>query len=165
MSKNRKEHIKEFINKNSIDKAPANFTNKVMQDVFMSSNEEALKSKELTTVLKRTTTEKPSEDFVTNVMSQVEAQKEIQYEPLISKKAWIVISSIVVASVLFVFLDDAPEQSSNVVTKFSQYLDQAQYLNTNPFKNITFSPLLTMSLLCLSSMLFFDTFLKRKLLR
>lgn len=163
MSKNKDEHIKDFININSIDKAPVNFTSKVMQDVFMSSNEEALKSKELNSLLKRTAIEKPSYDFVTNIMDQVAIQKEIQYKPLISKKAWFIISATIVVLLLSVFLTDAPKESSSLLNKVSPYLDQAHQVFTNPFKNIAFSPLLTMSLLCLSSMLLFDTLLKRRL--
>jgi hypothetical protein len=163
MSKNKDEHIKDLININSIDKAPVNFTSKVMQDVFMTSNEEALKSKELNSLLKRTAIEKPSYDFVTNIMDQVAIQKEIQYKPLISKKAWFIISVTIVVLLLSVFLTDAPKESSSLLNKVSPYLDQAHQVFTNPFKNIAFSPLLTMSLLCLSSMLFFDTLLKRRL--
>lgn len=163
MSKNIDEHIKDFININSIDKAPVNFTSKVMQDVFMTSNEEALKSKELNSLLKRTAIEKPSYDFVTNIMDQVAIQKEIQYKPLISKKAWFIISATIVVLLLSVFLTDAPKESSSLLNKVSPYLDQAHQVFTNPFKNIAFSPLLTMSLLCLSSMLLFDTLLKRRL--
>ena len=163
MSKKREEHIKDFININSIDKAPVNFTSKVMQDVFMSSNEEALKSKELNSLLKRTAIEKPSYDFVANIMNQVAIQKEIQYKPLISKKAWFIISATIVVLLLSVFLSDAPKESSSLLNKVSPYLDQAQQVFTNPFKNIVFSPLLTMSLLCLCSMLLFDTLLKRRL--
>ena len=163
MSKNKDEHIKDFININSIDKAPVNFTSKVMQDVFMSSNEEALKSKELNSLLKRTAIEKPSYDFVANIMDQVAIQKEIQYKPLISKKAWFIISATIVVLLLSVFLTDAPKESSSLLNQVSPYLDQAHQVFTNPFKNIAFSPLLTMSLLCLSSMLIFDTLLKRRL--
>lgn len=163
MSKNKDEHIKDFININSIDKAPVNFTSKVMQDVFMSSNEEALKSKELNSLLKRTAIEKPSYDFVANIMDQVAIQKEIQYKPLISKKAWFIISATIVVLLLSVFLTDAPKESSSILNQVSPYLDQAHQVFTNPFKNIAFSPLLTMSLLCLSSMLIFDTLLKRRL--
>ena len=163
MSKKKEEHIKDFINMNSIDKAPVNFTSKVMQDVFMSSNEEGLKSKELNSLLKRTAIEKPSNDFVTNIMNQVAIQKEIQYKPLISKKAWLIISATIVALLLTVFLSQAPKESSSLLNKVSPYLEQAQQVFTNPFKNITFSPLLSISLLCLCSMLLFDTLLKRRL--
>ena len=134
MSKNKDEHIKDFININSIDKAPVNFTSKVMQDVFMSSNEEALKSKELNSLLKRTAIEKPSYDFVANIMDQVAIQKEIQYKPLISKRAWFIISATIVVLLLSVFLTDAPKESSSLLNQVSPYLDQAHQVFTNPFK-------------------------------
>jgi len=163
MSKKNKEHIKKIINTESIDTAPVNFTNRVMQDVFVLTNDEALKDVPLEKLLKRIDIDEPSRDFLSNIMSQVLKEKEIQYQPLISKKAWFIILASVIAVVLFSFMSTTTSESVSVLDKISPYVDQAQQLFTNPFKNITFSPLLTISLLCLSSMLFFDAFLKRKL--
>jgi len=163
MSKKKREHIKKIINIKSADKAPADFTSKVMQDVFVLANDEALKDVPLENLLKRVDIDEPSHDFLSSVMSQVDIKKEIQYQPLISKKAWFVIFGAVIAVVLFSSISNTTNESVSTFNKISPYVDQAQQLFTNLFKNITFSPLLTISLLCLSSMLLFDAFLKRKL--
>ena len=165
MNKKSDKHIKNIIHKVGIDKAPADFTSKVMQDVFISSNEEALKDTILSSLLKRNCIEEPSEEFVSSIMNQVETTAEIKYQPLIGKKTWFIISGIITAFVIFVFFSDSPKESSSLVTKALPYLDQAQHLLMNPFKSIRISPLLTISLLCLTSMLLFDSLLKRKLIR
>ena len=162
MSKKSDKHIKNIISTLGIDKAPADFTSKVMQDVFVSTNEEALKDATLSSLLKRTSIEEPSQDFVSSIMNQVETPVEIKYQPLISKKTWLLISGVVMAFMLFIFLSGSPKESSSLLTEALPYLDQAQHLFMNPFKSISISPLLTISLLCLSSMLLFDSLLKRK---
>ncbi len=164
MNKKDDKHIKDIISKIAANKAPDGFTKNVMKDVFMmSSNEEALKSKELTSLLKRTVVEKPSQGFIESVMGQIEAQKEIEYKPLISKKGWFIISGTIIATIVFVFFNTAPNESSTVFDGMLPYLQETKHLFTNPFKSIKFSPLLTISLLCLSSMLLFDTLVKRRL--
>lgn len=165
MGKRSDKHIKNIIGKISIDKAPEDFTKKVMHDVFVSTNEDALKDATLSSLLKRTSIEEPSQEFVSSIMTKITTPLEIRYQPLISKKTWFIISGIVTVFVLFVFFSDSPEETSSLLTKASPYLTQAQHLFINLFKNITFSPLLTISLLCLSSMLLFDALLKRKLFR
>ena len=165
MSTKDDKHIKDIIRKIAANKAPNDFTKNVMKDVFMmSSNEEALKSKELTSLLKRTVREKPSQDFMEVVMGQIETQKKIIYKPLISKKGWFIISGTIIAMVVFVFFNATPNESSAVYDSVLPYLEETKHLFANPFKHIKFSPLLTIGLLCLSSMLLFDTLLKRRLL-
>ena len=97
MSKKSDKHIKNIISTVGIDKAPADFTSKVMQDVLVSTNEEALKDATLSSLLKRTSIEEPSQDFVSSIMNQVETPIEIKYQPLISKKTWLIISGVVMA--------------------------------------------------------------------
>ena len=164
MSKKQQKDIRKFINTNSIDKAPANFTNKVMQDVFMSSNEEALKSAALNSLLKRTTIEKPSYHFASNIMSQITAEKEIEYQPLISKKAWLIISVVLIAFVLVTIFSNSTDGSTSIFSEVNPYIDQVKSVFNNPFKGVEVSPLLAISLLCLTSMLLFDNFLKKKLI-
>lgn len=164
MSKKKKEHIKKFINTNSIDKAPANFTSNVMQDVFVLTNEAALKDATLSSLLKRTSVEKPSYDFASNIMTQLNAEKEIEYQPLISKKAWLIISVVVIASMLGTIFSNSTGNSASLFSEITPYIDQAKGIVNNPFKGAKVSPLLAISLLCLTSMLLFDNFLKKKLI-
>lgn len=63
----------------------------------------------------------PSSDFTDKVMSEIEVLLETKsvYEPLISKKWWLIISSISMAIILFSFIFES------------------QYTLTNWFKDIT----------------------------
>ena len=161
MSKKSDKHIKKIISKVELDKAPIDFTSKVMQDVFISTNEEALKDPALSSLLKRTSTEEPSQNFVSLIMNQVENPVEIKYQPLIGKKTWFIIAGVLISFILFALLNDSPSQSTPIIDKALPYLDSLNSLIANPFKGFKMSPLLAISLMCLSSLLLVDTFLKR----
>ena len=79
MSKRNRVHIKNLISKVGIEKAPDNFAKNVMQDIFVSTNEEALKDAKLTSVLKQATIETPSNIFVSNIMNEIETKRNIQF--------------------------------------------------------------------------------------
>jgi len=162
MSKKSDKHIKNIISTAGIDKAPVDFTSKVMQDVFVSTNEEALKDATLSSLLKRTSIEEPSQDFVSSIMDQVETPIEIKYQPLISKKTWLIISGVVMAFILFIFLSGSTEESTSIFNKVSPYLNNMNNLFSNPLKGFVLSPLLAISIICLSSLLLLDTILKRR---
>ena len=162
MSRKSDKHIKNIISNVGIDKAPVGFTSKVMQDVFVSTNEEALKDTTLSSLLKRSSIEKPSQEFISSIMNQVETPIEIKYQPLISKKAWFIISGVVIAFALFVFLGDAPKESTSILNKISPYLNDLNSIFSNSLKGFTISPVLLISIFCLSTLLLLDTFLKRR---
>lgn len=165
MNKKEEKHIKNLMSKIEANKAPNDFTNKVMKDVFMmSAGEEALKSAALTSLLKRTVTENVQHDFTEAVMSKIEAQKDLAYKPLIGKKAWFLISSAVIAVLVLVIMNDTPKESNSIFDSILPYMEQTKVIFINPLKNISISPLFTISFLSLSSMLIFDALLKRKLL-
>lgn len=162
MSNKSDKHIKNIISKVGIDKAPADFTSKVMQDIFVSTNEEALRDATLSSLLKRTSIVEPSQEFVSSIMNQVETPVEIKYQPLIGKKTWFIISGVVIAFVLFVFLGGSPKESTSIFNKVSPYLNDLNRLFSNSLKGFTISPVLLISIFCLSTLLLLDTFLKRR---
>jgi hypothetical protein len=164
MSKKSDKHIKNIISKVGIDKAPLDFTSKVMQDVFVSTNEEALKDVTLSSLLKKNTIEEPSQDFVSSIMNQVETPVTIKYQPLIDKKTWFIISGVVIAFSLFVLLGNSPKESTSIFNKVSPYLNDLNRVFSNSLKGFTVSPLLLISIFCLSTLLLLDTFLKRRAL-
>jgi len=169
MSKRNREHIKNLISKVGIEKAPENFAKNVMQDIFVSTNEEALKDVKLTSVLKEATIETPSNTFVSNIMKEIEIGRNIEFKPLISKKGWLLICGFFVGILALMLLKDSPEGPSTILAKISPYLDETKNMFSNPFKGTEFftgaelSPILAISLFCLSSMLLFDTILKKRL--
>jgi len=169
MSKRNKEHIKRLIGEAGVEKAPLDFTKQVMQDIFVSASEEGLKDEKLATLLKEPGLEIPSNKFVSNIMKDVEVQRNLEYQPLISKKGWLVISAFFIGILVFVLFKDMPEQPSAIFAKLIPYLEASKNTFSNPFEgqkllNLTkLSPILAISLFCLSSMLLFDTKLKRRL--
>tara|TARA_R110002073_G_scaffold220418_1_gene380589 strand:- start:81225 stop:81719 length:495 start_codon:yes stop_codon:yes gene_type:complete len=162
MSKSK--DIKNIINKNAIDKAPMNFTEEVMKDVFLMSDSELLKDDALSSLLQRTIIEQPSESLVNAVLSQVEVENKMVYQPLISKRGWVVIFSVLIGFVLFVLFYNTSTASTGFINidTLLPYLKFTESLLSNPFKGMVFSPLLAISLLCISTLLFVDTFLKKR---
>jgi len=162
MSNKKDKHIKNIISKVGIDKAPADFTNKVMQDVFVSTNEEALKDKTLASLLERTIIEKPSDTFLSDIMAQVETKKKVEFQPLISKKGWSVILSLFTIFVLYLIFNDGTEESASVLNNISPYLEASKNLFSNLFKGFYISPLLAISIFSLTILLFLDGTIKRR---
>jgi len=162
MSKKKDEHIKNIVSQVRVDRAPNNFTDNVMKDVLIFTNQEALKSRELSSLLKRTSIQTPSENFTSDIVKLVSIEKEMDFKPLINKKAWFIVVTILIFMILFVYFNEMPQQSYAIFDKISPYLEETQHLFVNPFKGLRFSPLLIISVLCLSSMLIFETVLKRK---
>ena len=165
MSKKSDKHIKNIISQVEIDKAPLDFTSKVMQDVFVSSKEESLKDAVLSSLLKRTNFEMPSQDFVSSIMDQVETPIDFKYQPLISKKTWVIISAFFVGLIIVAFLIDTPKESAASITKASLYLSSMTNLFSNAIKELTESPLLIISIFSLSILLLVDTYFKGKIIR
>lgn len=65
-------------------------------------------------VMKQSTLEKPSFDFTANVMSQVESSSHSMvttYQPLISKRMWMLIVTGFVAFVAYIVVVNKPEAS------------------------------------------------------
>ncbi len=169
MSKRNKEHIKKILREAGVENAPKNFTQHVMQDIFVSTSEEGLLDDKLSTLLKEPNLEMPSGTFVANVMNEIDVQQNLEYKPLISKKGWLIISTFFIGIIVFMFFKDSPQEPSAVLAKIIPYLEQTKNrfdlpLIENQFlKTPQLSPILAISLFCLSSMLLFDTVLKRRL--
>ncbi len=170
MGKRNKKHMKKLLKETGIEKAPENFTQHVMKDVFISLNEEGLKDQRLAQILKTQSLEMPSDTFVSNVMEEVKMREDLEYKPLISKKGWFAICGFIVALMMFVLFKETPQESTSIYTKVTPYLEEAKNIFSNPLEGRTFfketqlSPILTMSLFCLISMLLFDIKLRKRLI-
>ncbi len=169
MSKRNKEHIKKILREAGVENAPKNFTQQVMQDIFVSTSEEGLQDGKLKTLLKEPSLETPSITFVANVMKDIRAQQNLEYKPLISKKGWLIISTFFIEIIVFIFFKEGPQEPSAILAKIVPYLEQTKNMFDLPltenqfFKAPQLSPILAISLFCLSSMLLFDMLLKRRL--
>lgn len=100
-------------------------------------------------------TEQPSNKFTSKIIETIKAQapeSAFEYEPVISKKAWLIISLFGVALFLFLLFGYTPEGQSLNIEGFSLKF------NTTPIKDIlsqvafsfTITPILKTSLIALT---------------
>ena len=71
-------------------------------------------------VIKTLPLERPSLDFTATIMTKIEARQTSSittYKPLISKKAWLIISMIVAGLLIYLFTLDSSEASSGLLDK------------------------------------------------
>ena len=91
-------NIDKFIKQNLSSENPSSeFSAKVMQQInaLELENEKALSS-----LLQKHTLEKPSLDFTSKIMQEISASGKIAaYQPVISKKVWFVIFSVILVLV------------------------------------------------------------------
>lgn len=162
MSKQDKEHIKDFLSNVNVDKAPVDFTDKVMQNIYALTGEETLKDANLSALLQKNIIEKPSENLLAEVMSKVDLSTTLQFKPLIGKKAWFVIILTLVALISFSIMNGTSTESSSILNEISPYLDQLKGFFNFSSKGFVLSPVLMISITSLFSLLIVDNFLKRE---
>lgn len=89
-------------------------------------------------VIQTTSLEKPSFDFTSNVMSEIdriESTTSITYVPLISKRVWLILSALVITALLVIALGDI-----NVTTGWLSEVGIERFYNfeiSNPLSNIS----------------------------
>ncbi|MDY8134100.1 hypothetical protein [Aquimarina sp. 2201CG5-10] len=108
--------------------------------------------------------EKPSVGFLQNVMSQVNAleiQSSIEYKPLISRKAWIVIALIVLSILISVFYFS--NNNEPILRRFDlSFLQKIEF--KNPLSDFTLHKTTTYGILFLAALFFLQvTLLKRRI--
>ena len=162
MSKKKEDIFKKLIDANVIDKAPVDFTKKVMQDVSILSNEELLEDKKLTSILKSSSIEKPSKNFVSTVLNTIEIKNQVTYKPVINKKAWFIIVTILISLVLYIIFYDSPTETTSVFSSVTSYIDSFNNVFSNFINGFKLSSIFTISLIALSSLLVLDFSLKNQ---
>lgn len=160
MDRYKKKHIEQLVKESSLDKAPKDFTSKVMQDVSILSNEVELKDSKLTKLLQENLLESVPYNFTSNIIDTIENTEDI-YKPIISKSAWVVIISSFIGLVLYILFNSrSSSESPSVFSKISPYFQELSF-NTISLE-FNMSSILVFSLLVLSSLLFLDYFLKQR---
>lgn len=153
--------IDDFIKEGlEVENTSLNFSNIVMQQIQALDLE---KEKALTSLLQKYTLKEPSLNFTTNVLSEIHLNSKTSvYQPVISKKVWYVIFSIVILVVSYVLFSlEGASSQSNMIN-----LNLIKLANVFSFNlpKLLATPLFTLSLFALTSLLFLDYFLqKRKL--
>jgi hypothetical protein len=99
MARNKRNELKSLIQKVELDKPSHDFTGLIMEEV--KAQKEAVINPALKSLLKRNGIEMPSIDFTQNIMTLVEVHDfQPTYKPIISKKVWFIIISVVAFFVL-----------------------------------------------------------------
>jgi hypothetical protein len=154
----RKDKFKKMIQKFELNEPKTSFTNNIMDEIMVSN--EYAKSKEFDQLLQKAIFVNPKKEFTNNVMNQIIPQKQIAFEPIISKKTRIQIfkiaSILIVLVVLTIFFT---EKITNIPSKFNGYFSVNNLLIIEIFKQNT---ILFMSLLSIFALLVLDLFFRNK---
>ncbi|MDJ0646544.1 MAG: hypothetical protein QNJ57_11230 [Flavobacteriaceae bacterium] len=168
MNKRKQQNIENLLRRSQADEAPKGFTAKVMEEVTMLSDEALLKDPKMASLLKNAVLKRPSEEFSDVVMTKVAAEMTSNYQPIISKRIWIIISSAIIAFISYVLFIAVPSDSPSLFDKAFPYLEKTQSTieftrsaMQNFIQNFQVSSILTLSLLTLTILVVID-FLSRQ---
>ncbi len=154
-------NIDKIIKQNlSLENPSSDFSVNLMQQIL---DKETEKEKALSSLIQKHVIEIPSAKFTFRIMQEITANASSHiptYQPVISKKIWFVLSSIILFVVVFTILnfDNAPPEY-NYLQDFISKINGASSIKL-PF--ILTSPIFALSLFALSSLLLLDRFLHRK---
>jgi hypothetical protein len=163
MSKKEEHNIKKLIQSIELDSPSENFTEKLMSKINYVTNDELLNDPSLTSLLKKNGQEAPSVNFVDGVMAQIQQEGIIEYEPIISKRVWSVLSILLVSSFLFVLFTESSPSSNSYVSKYSDVLEHIiTNFGSSIVESIQIPSILVASIFCLSSLLLLDYFLNTR---
>ncbi len=157
---NHKENIDKLIRQHLQEEQTGNnFTGKLMQKIIKGGNMEEFAMRQLA---KKYLPEHTPEEFTTKVMQKITADsKSTVYQPVISKKIWMVIFSflsVFIITVLF-FSVKGNQQTSVVGSYFTKIIN----ILSADYPKILTSPLLAMSMFVMSSLFFLDYFIRETL--
>lgn len=163
MDKSKQKQIEDLLRKSKPNKAPKGFANDVMDNLNALYNEELLKDKKLMSLLKKVPVEQPSVDFVNSVMVSVESKKAVEYQSIISRRSWFIISGMIMATISYVLYKAIPSDAPSLFSKASPYLERTQsaFQTTqstlhNFMKGFEVSSLLAMSLMAFTVLILLD---------
>lgn len=116
MARKKRDELKDLIQKVELDKPSLNFTDLVMEEVEV---QEPIINPALKVLLKRNGIETLSIDFTHSIITQVEVHDfHTTYKPIITKKAWLVIISVVVFFVLYLGSSEQTLKSPDGLAKY-----------------------------------------------
>ena len=157
--KDKDKNIDDFIKQNlDIQEPSKDFSGNVMEQVYALDLE---KDKALSSLMQKHVLEAPSINFTSRLMASIEQQSKItSYKPVIGKKVWFLISSVVVFIFVYTFL------KSDFAIKENIYLENLQGKLNNLFvfeyPSLDISPIFGLGIFALSSLLFIDYFIRNR---
>jgi hypothetical protein len=160
------EKIEKFIRESlKYDKAPEDFSDKIMERIVASEKKEEMA---FSTVVYKYGVERAPADFTSKVMSQLQKAPSIVTNPvIIGKKAWMVIVALVSAFVYYVISSAEPGTAetaayADFMEKVGERFSQAGGSVNAQLPEILTNPVFALSLFALSSMLLLDYVVKRR---
>ena len=157
--KDKDKNIDNFIRKNiEIQEASMDFSENVMEQIYALDLE---KDKALSSLMQKHILDAPSINFTSRVMASIEQKSEIKtYQPVIGKKVWVLISSVIAIIFIFTFLKLDFTATEHI------YLENIQSKVSNLFvfeyPSLNISPLFGLGIFALSSLLFLDYFIRNR---
>jgi len=157
--KDKDKNIDNFIRKNiEIQEASMDFSENVMEQIYAL---DLKKDKALSSLMQKHILDAPSINFTSRVMASIEQKSEIKtYQPVIGKKVWVLISSVIAIIFIFTFLKLDFTATEHI------YLENIQSRVSNLFvfeyPSLNISPLFGLGIFALSSLLFLDYFIRNR---
>ena len=157
--KDKDKNIDNFIKQNmDIHEPSEGFSKNVMEEIYAL---DLKKEKALFSLLQKHVVEEPSVDFTSKVMASIEQKLEITaYQPVIGKKAWVFITSVIALIFVYTFLKLDFTITKHVYLENLQSKVYELFVFETPGLNI--SPLFGLGIFALSSLLFLDYFVRNR---
>ena len=158
MKNKKKDIFKKVIKQAEIDKPTVDFTDLVMIEVMAETRHETIINPALKNLLQRQAVESPPADFTANVMARIDLSSQIIADkPVITKKAGFVIVSVIILSLILLFLKGVSKSIPQTIT----YRDKLSGILNHI---ITISPLGILTLIVVSMLLLIDYFINEQIL-
>lgn len=155
----KNKNIDKLIKQNlKIEEPSLDFSGHVMDQIYAS---DLKKEKSLSSLMQRHLIEEPSIDFAVDVLSKIEEDlKATIYQPVLGKKAWFFIGSLIVVVLIYTLfgIDSSSSESSllgDLISKTNGYF-------TFDLPSVSISPLFALSTFALSSLLFLDYYVRNR---
>ena len=159
--KDKDKNIDNFIKQNmDIHEPSGGFSKNVMEEIYAL---DLKKEKALFSLLQKHVVEEPSIDFTSRIMASIEQKsKAVAYQPVISKKVWFLISSVVVFMFVFIFLKLDFRTTKNIYLENLQSKVNNLFVFEYPSMNFNISPIYVLGIFALSSLLYLDYFIRNR---
>lgn len=157
--KDKEKNIDKFIKQNlDIQEPSKDFSGNVMEEIYAL---DLKKDKALSSLMQKHVLEAPSLNFASRVMASIEQKSEIKaYQPVIGKKVWFLIISVVALIFVYTFLQLDFTASKHIYLENLQ--NKVNSLFLFEFPSLSISPLFGLSIFALSSLLFLDYFIRNR---
>jgi hypothetical protein len=164
MENSKDDLFKKQIQKAGVESPPPGFTEIVMRGIQLEIQHEMVLNAELKSLLQQNAIEKPSADFMENVMSKVEVPvSKIVIEPIIRKRTWYMVAAACFALVTLLgfYYQTAGEMSntsSGIINSDSAFTVVLYAISSLP-------SVYSMPLIATSGLLLMDYFLRNRFLK